>query len=156
MNRLYLKPISNCRGFTMLEAVIALLVLSVGLLGLAGLQSTSGRLSSESYQRSITTMAASEIIDKIRMRTGKVNRGLRPATIASYATTPAAGSCNPLGSGVADDLACWKINLAKELPGGDGTIINNGNGFVTVRISWQDRETGATASINWQYMVGTL
>src|SRR5687767_4205377 len=67
------------RGFTLLEALIALLVLSIGLLGLAGLQASSARLGHEAHMRSITTMAASEIIEKIRMRTAKISRKVRPA-----------------------------------------------------------------------------
>jgi type IV pilus assembly protein PilV len=140
----------------MLEAVIALLVLSIGLLGLAGLQSTSTRLSHESHLRSITTLAASEIIDKIRMRTGKQPRVTRAGIVDSYVTTGPAAICDPAGSGIADDLACWQKNLEAQLPAGEGAVINGGNGFVTVRILWEDRETGLEESIDWNYMVGTL
>jgi type IV pilus assembly protein PilV len=155
MNKAYSKRNPrNSAGFTMLEAMIALLVLSIGLLGLAGLQTTSARLTGESYQRSITTLAASEIIDKIRMRTGKQERSIRAATIASYVSTAPAGSCVPTASDIASELACWQASIQNELPAGAGTITNGGNGFVTVRISWENRDTGATESIDWKYMVG--
>ncbi len=144
----------HSRGFTMLEAVIALLVLSIGLLGMAGLQSTSARLSGESHMRSITTLAASEIIDKIRMRTGKQGRDMRAGVIDEYATTGAAAGCDYSASAIEDDLACWQTSLAAQLPDGQGEVIDDGNGFVTVRISWEDRETGDTESIDWSYMVG--
>ena len=157
MNRHYSKRIDrNAAGFTMLEAVIALLVLSIGLLGMAGLQSTSTRLTSESHQRSITTLAASEIIDKIRMRTGKQSRGDREATIGEYASTAAAGSCDPTLADIASELACWQNSLESQLPSGVGEIVDDGGGFVTVRISWEDRDTGNTESIDWNYMVGSL
>jgi type IV pilus assembly protein PilV len=156
MNGHYSKRIDNSAGFTMLEAMIALLVLSIGLLGLAGLQSTSMRLTGESHQRSITTMAASEIIDKIRMRTGKQSRADRVNTIGDYASTSPAGSCDPFQADIASELACWQDSLASQLPAGEGEIIDGNNGFVTVRISWEDRDTGSTESIDWNYMVGSL
>lgn len=140
----------------MLEAVIALLVLSIGLLGLAGLQSTSARLSGESHLRSITTLAASEMIDKIRMRTGKQPRNERENTINDYVSTAPAAGCDPTAADIASELGCWQLSLENQLPAGEGLIIDDGAGFVTVRISWEDRETGATESIDWSYMVGTL
>ncbi|HEX5055902.1 MAG TPA: type IV pilus modification protein PilV [Gammaproteobacteria bacterium] len=162
MNRLHTKPIVRNAGFSMLEAVIALLVLSIGLLGMAGLQSTSTRLSGESLQRSVTTLAAGEIIDKIRMNTARRSRSIsekatldRQDVVDLYASTAAAASCDPAEAGIANELACWQHSLQSQLPGGEGEIISKGNGFVTVRISWEDRDTGVTESIDWNYMVGT-
>jgi len=42
----------TCRGFTLIEILVALLVLSLGLIGLAMLQATGLRYNNESYMRS--------------------------------------------------------------------------------------------------------
>lgn len=144
---------TRVQGFTLLEALIAMLILSIGLLGLAGLQASSSRLGYEAHMRSITTLAASEIIEKIRMRTGKVPQTARPGIIQQYLGGAAAG-CDPTVSSVANDLACWQKSLAAELPEGEGTITNNGTNSFQVQISWYDRELGQPSTVSWTYAAG--
>ena len=54
------------RGFTLLEVLIAVMLLAVGLLGLAGLQAVSLRNNHSAYLRSQATMLTYEIIDGMR------------------------------------------------------------------------------------------
>lgn len=145
----------HASGFTLLEALIALLVLSIGLLGLAGLQASSARLGYEAHIRSITTLAASEIIEKIRMRTAKLSRPDRPAVIAQFAGSPAA-TCDPALSNIANDLACWQKNIAFQLPGGQGVVTDNLDGSFQIQVSWYDRETEQTNTVSWSYVAGGL
>lgn len=141
------------RGFTLLEALIAMLVLSIGLLGLAGLQATSARFSHDAYVRSLTTMITSEIIDKIRMKTGKQNdQAARLNTISTYAVTAPAGTCDPSLATIANELACWQNNITKTLPGGSGTITDNADGSFTVTVSWYDRDGETTRSTSWTFV----
>lgn len=59
------------RGFTLIEILIAVLVLSFGLLGLAMLQATGLKYNTDSYTRTQATLAAYGIMDRIRAnRTG--------------------------------------------------------------------------------------
>jgi type IV pilus assembly protein PilV len=142
------------RGFTLLEAMIALLVLSIGLLGLAGLQASSARLGYEAHMRSITTIAASEIIEKIRMRTAKLSRADRPAIVAQYVGA-GGGNCDPTDSSIDNDIACWQENLAQQLPEGQGAIIDDeGDGIFDVQISWYDRETEQPSTVSWSFVAG--
>ena len=62
-------------GFTLIEVLIAMLVLAVGLLGLAGLQATSLRNNQSAYNRSQATQLAYDIADRMRANS---------AGIASY------------------------------------------------------------------------
>jgi type IV pilus assembly protein PilV len=141
------------RGFTLLEALIALLVLSIGLLGLAGLQASSARLGHEAHMRSITTVAASEIIEKIRVRTAKLSRADRPDIVQQY--VGAGGDCDPTESSIDNDVACWQENLALQLPEGQGAIADDdGDGIFDVEISWYDRETEQLSTISWSFVAG--
>lgn len=153
MNVLKRQPGKSSRGFTLLEAMIAMLVLSIGLLGLAGLQASSARFGHDAYVRSLTTMIAGDIIDKIRMKTGKQNdQAGRLSAIAAFATTDPASTCNPSLGTVANDLACWQNSISNQLPGGSGTITDNADGSFTVTVSWYDRDAETTRSTNWTFV----
>ncbi len=53
-------------GFSLLEVLIALLVLSIGLLGLAGLQTLGLKFNMQSYQRTQAALLAYDIVDRMR------------------------------------------------------------------------------------------
>ncbi len=140
------------KGFTLLELLIALFVLSIGMLGLAGLQLTSARFGQDAHMRNNITMATTEIIDQMIMRTGKANSACNAAStlpskcamVATFAGSGAASNCDPLiGNDPANDIACWKQSLANSLPEGDGTIVDNLDGTVTVTVTWRDRDDPA-------------
>jgi len=59
-------------GFSLLEVMVAVFVLSIGLLGVAGLQHTSKRSNFEAVQRSTATMLAEDIIERIRSNAGQL------------------------------------------------------------------------------------
>ena len=58
------RPI-HASGFTLIEILIALLVLSVGLLGLAAVQFQSLQNSHASYERSMATMQARDLVERL-------------------------------------------------------------------------------------------
>ena len=64
---------SAMEGFSLIEVLVALFVLSIGLLGLAALQTTGLKLNHQSYERTQATLQAYDIID--RMRTNKSGTG---------------------------------------------------------------------------------
>ncbi|MCH8531181.1 MAG: type IV pilus modification protein PilV [Saccharospirillum sp.] len=125
------------RGIGMIEVLISLLILSIGLLGMAALQARGLTMTTESLQRTQATILANDIIE--RARANRVN-------VAGYDTN---GFLNPApscdltffvanASVVADDLAEWENNLGCLLAGGNGRVDVNGNNL-TVTITWQDR-----------------
>lgn len=116
-------------GFTLLEVLIAVLVLSVGLLGLAGLQATGMKTNHSAYMRSQAVAYGYDIID--RMRANRLS-----ALSGGYNIALGAGA--PAGTSIAQtDLREWKSLIAGQLPVGDASANVNG-GTVTVVVQWDD------------------
>lgn len=103
------------RGVTMVEVLIAVLVLTAGLIGLAGLQGVSLHNSYSAYERSQAVSLAYEVLDRIR---------------ASRACTSCDGS-------VAAHEAWGDNEAAARLTQGDLRVATNGT-IVTVTVRWLD------------------
>ena len=90
-------PSSNA-GFTLLEALISMLVIALGLLGLAGLQVRMQQAEFESYQRSQALILLYDMVDRIQS-----NR----STAACFAlTTDAAAGTPYVGAGANPPTGC--------------------------------------------------
>lgn len=120
-------------GFTLLEVLIAILVLSIGLLGLAGLMASSIRNNHSAYQRTQATWLAYDMIDRMR-----VNRASAIGATVDYNIaigTAASGSSGLAGT----DVTGWKTTVANALPAGDGSVtVNTTSRAVTVIVQWND------------------
>lgn len=115
-------------GITLIEILVALLVLSIGLLGLANLQAVGLRANHNAYLRSQATILAYDIADRMR-----ANRSSAVAGEYDIALNAAPG-----GTGVpATDLAQWKARLAELLPSGDGAVAVDADSAV-VTVQWDD------------------
>ncbi|WP_286240308.1 type IV pilus modification protein PilV [Neptuniibacter halophilus] len=113
-------------GFNLLEVMIALVVLSVGLLGLAAMQLNSLKLNQSAYMRSQATLLAYDIIDRMRANREAVSRGsyfneqgVTHSHCMSY-SGPVSG-CSAAEMAV-NDLAEWQTRLGDELANGAGRI----------------------------------
>lgn len=130
------------RGATLIEVLIALLVLSIGLLGMAGLQSQSIKVNHSAYYRSQATFLAYDIAERMR-----ANRDV--ALAGGYAVDfPASTTSNTQGSGdlATQDKAQWLNVLASRLPNGTGKIAHTGLLF-EVSVRWDDSR-GALQSLS--------
>jgi type IV pilus assembly protein PilV len=111
-------------GFTLIEILVTVIVLAIGLLGLAGLQATSLSFNSTAYQRSQATNLAYDIADRMRANVVAARNG-------QYDDTG-----TPTGLAI-QDLQEWNQALINALPAGTGSITRNGNVF-TIIIQWDD------------------
>ncbi len=138
------QPPARSAGFTLLEAMIALVVLSVGLLGLAGLQAQGLRFNHDAYVRSQGTILAYDMIE--RMRTNAANA-------ASYIGGAPATLCGAGGSLAENDRACWHQIVAQTLPGGSATITAGGGGLYDITLTWLDRSSGNNITQSWAVII---
>ena len=122
------------RGTTLIETLVALLVLSIGLLGVAALQVNALQTNQSANVRSQASVLAYDIVDRMR-----ANRdvALAGGYSVAYGATPTGTALNEL------DLQAWKAALANTLPGGDGELSLVGN-VALIRVQWADRQSGAS------------
>ena len=124
-------------GFTLLEVLIALLILAVGLLGLAALHTVGLRSNHSAYQRTQATILSYDMIDRLRANRTRAISGNYNLLLAD---TPAAGDgVAPLED---DDLDDWITSLGALLPNGDGAVNCNGAGYCRIDVQWDDSRAG--------------
>jgi type IV pilus assembly protein PilV len=125
-------PVSaaRVRGVGLIEVLVAVLVLSIGLLGVAAMQATALRNSQSSLERSQGVMHVYTILDAMRAnpqaaRSGGYDMGLTCAV-------PAAGNL------IANDQRAWIGALQQNLgPTACGQVACNA-GLCTITVQWDD------------------
>ena len=153
----------------MVEVLVALLVLTVGLLGLAGLQSFGLRFSHESYERTQANVLMYDVLDRLRanptVATAAANNydGVLESTVAPPAAPACAvgGACTGLELRDYDRLR-WFLMMV-----GDNTVNppvrglftvdndtelqiqhNAATGIFTVTVRWREKDLQMSNSIN--------
>lgn len=118
------------RGFSIVEVLVAAVILSIGMLGLAGLQMRTLRNNQSALQRGIAVVETHAIADALRGDRLNANSGM--FNIALGAADPAPGTfANTV-------LFDWRQNLRTEL-GSAATGAVSCNGFqCTITVRWDD------------------
>ncbi|MDY6799243.1 MAG: type IV pilus modification protein PilV [Pseudomonadota bacterium] len=130
-------------GFTLLEVMVALVIFSIGLLGLAGLQSQSLRYNHSAYLQTQATFLAYDILDRMRANKETAQAG---GYNAGFSTSGTNHDCNnsSVSCGTNQmaqfDIYEWKDLLSDSLPAGTGSVGQSGDVF-TVTIQWDDPGT---------------
>jgi type IV pilus assembly protein PilV len=121
------KKNANQAGFSLLEVLVAVLVLSVGVLGMAGLQ-----LNSMKFNQTATILSY-DIADRMR-----ANRAVAKAGGYSIAITD-----EPSGTSISSiDLQQWRTALSQYLPEGKGSVAAAGDN-VLITVTWSEGRLGA-------------
>ena len=124
-------------GFTLLEVLVALVVLSIGLLGLSGLQTTGLRNNHSAFLRSQATLVTMDILDRMRANRGAARDGDYDI---NYGATPTSITCTGTCSKtqVAQiDVELWNAYVER-LPGGEGEVSVTAGGLAEVKVRWAD------------------
>ncbi|WDS36038.1 type IV pilus modification protein PilV [Pseudoxanthomonas sp.] len=124
-------------GFTLIEVMIAVLVLGVGLLGFAMLQTMSVRFTKSAQNRTVATNLSYELVDLIRtQRNGASNYNAIKSASFSGVT---GGNC-ALGQDTspANNIARWKCKLRTVFPDGTANVALAANGDLVISIEWSD------------------
>jgi type IV pilus assembly protein PilV len=143
-------------GFTMVEVLVALVVLAIGLLGIAALYLNSLQSGRTAIYRTQAVNLAADLADRIR-----VNRTAQAAyaTLFADAEVEVAG-CYTTGGCIdtdlaSSDLARWKATLAQLLPNGQGQVVftppvaAGDPASYVIMVQWS--EVGEVAPITFQF-----
>lgn len=137
------------RGFALMEILVALLVLSIGLLGLAGLQTVGLRSTHSSYARSQATLLAYDMADRIRANSIGATAGEYLIAHGDDAPAAAEDLCVAAICSAAEmadyDLNRWISALEDILPAGDGEVTGTAPDF-TITVRWDETRSGATGT----------
>ena len=135
---------NRTRGFTLIEVLIALIIMSVGMLGLAGLYVHSMQAGRTSLLRHQAVTLAGDVADRIRAN---------PRAVAAYVAAGANNNCVDGGIDctpaemAANDVLLWNQQAAATLPNGAvGIVLNNGVVPPTYQITVSWTEPGETPS----------
>lgn len=131
-------PFYRQRGVSLLEVMIAVLVLAVGILGAASLQLNAIRYSASAGHSTQASLIASDLLD--RMRANSVALENYAISVEGDCTRSSAG-----GNIALRDLADFTEAITCYLPGSAGTIVVSSGGLATVSISWSEARTVADA-----------
>jgi type IV pilus assembly protein PilV len=141
----YCKKQSFQRGATMIEILVAVLILSFGLLGMAALQTRALQGNQSSIQRSQAIMLANYMMDAMRIDSASARSG-------TYNITNVCGPSGVSGSTLSsNNIRDWLTTAQENIAGSAGASpvcgsINCTTALqCTVRITWDDSKSGGLA-----------
>ncbi len=162
IKRTYPIRILTNRGFTLLEVLVATIILAVGLLGISGMQVMGLRSNHSALMRSQATIFAYDMSDRMRAN----GEAFKPA--AGFYNNPAAAvdnncatttGCDSLAM-AKNDMSAWSANIVNTLPVGAGIVCIDstpddgtssaaacdgiGSSYA-IKIWWQDNRDSAAA-----------
>ncbi|MDD3482400.1 type IV pilus modification protein PilV [Azovibrio restrictus] len=139
---------SRQSGSSMLEVLISIVIFSLGILGMIGLQVTAMKSNQSALSRSVAVEKAYEILDRMRANASKAKDGEYDLALGD------APSGDEKLQSTADKVE-WIRELAASLPAGDGGICRRatpdsdactaeGDYFV-IQVQWTQSGTGSGA-----------
>jgi type IV pilus assembly protein PilV len=110
-------------GFTLLEVLVSVVILGLGLLGLAGLMASSTKNSHSAYLRSEATILTYSILDAMRADLCAVKpAGVVGARVGSYDIAMASAPQTSPTEPAKIQQKRWLDEVAARLPSGDAEI----------------------------------
>jgi len=149
--------VKSAKGFTLIEVLVSLVILAIGMLGIAALLLGSLQASRTALVRTQAVNLATDAVERIR-----ANRAAGIAYDTAVTTTPAlvpncetaAQSCSAAEM-ASNDLKRWQLALAATLPEGEGTIsvqpLTATLFQYTVTVAWT--QSGESTPLNYSITV---
>lgn len=134
-------------GMSLIEVLVAIILIAVGLLGFVGTQLAAAKYNKEASLRSVATVLALEISDRMRsniagVKAGDYDRNMAYAAATNPVGMPSCGSTSDCTAATLAqlDISNWQNQLGVALPGGAGAIIPSTTMFAkSIVVMWQDK-----------------
>lgn len=131
----------SCNGFSLLEVLITILVVSLGLLGMAALIMSGVRSNNIAHYRSVATKQAEDIADRMRANLAGARAGNYDTLTANI---PSSSDCMATACSAAQmaayDHSQWNTANSRLLPGGQGTVNGNVTVGYTITLMWTEKD----------------
>lgn len=145
-------PARRQRGFTMIEVLVSVLLFSVGILGVVGMQARAIRLSTDAQQRAEAAFLADQLLARMLISD--------QATASTFNHRASAGpNCAPTGAASTNAVVTeWLADVTGTLPravANEQQIVVSGT-EVTVKLCWKNGESDTphvlevTNRVQWQ------
>lgn len=115
----------HARGFSLVEVMVSLVLFSVGVLGVVGLQAKAMQFTAQAQDRSRAALLANELVSQMWHQ-----QSAMPSD---------------------EQIALWKGRVTNELPDGAGSVTSS-DGLVTVAIEWSRAGTASKAAASSRYV----
>jgi len=142
------------RGVSMIEVLVALLILTIGLLGVAGIQTQMQTAQLEAYQRSQAIVLMQDMIDRINANRKNAANYVTGSTPLGTSNTTA---CTTTTTTAQKDMCAWSELLvgASEVSSGSKVgAMNEARGCITLPVATMPRQV--IVSVVWQGITPTL
>ena len=151
-----MSSIHKNRGFTLMEALIGFLILTIGMLGIASLQAISLKAGKTTVYSSVAMMKVEELFESMRANPSA-------AALAAYTGAGVSHSCSGTNECTdvqlaQDDVFWWEQNLTAGLPGAATTTVTytaavapSRMATVNITVNWKERNKNAAGSIDKSY-----
>lgn len=138
-------PHGQQQGFALVEVLVTIIIMALGLLGMANLQANGVRQNGSSLLRTLAAQQAYDMADRIRANPAGVTLGSYN-NLSGTGTNPdcQANTCTPAQLANYDKYI-WNTDNASLLPSGAGTVTGSNNLF-TIVVRWDGDRTGATGT----------
>lgn len=146
------------RGASLIEVLVAIVVLSIGLLGIAGLQAATTKYKINTWSRSAASQLVSDLSERIRINPdvagSNFTTGVNAASSYALGTTWAAQETRPTidkdcakatidctpAERAAYDMASWRLRVRDAMPRGSVNVAGDKRDGFQVTLLWMDTE----------------
>jgi type IV pilus assembly protein PilV len=137
------KSIQNHHGFGLLEVLISVIILAIGFLGIAALQTSAIRFNHSAELRSIAVNQLTNMAERLYANPAGVSAG----NYNNLSGIPAETSCSPCTPAdiAIRDMNRWNNDNAHFLPLGQGEVTGDGSLF-TLTIRWNNKRSTGTGT----------
>lgn len=132
MNRQTRNLSARRAGFSLIEVLVAILVLAIGMLGIAAMQAIAMRNSQSSFQRSQGVLQTYSIIDSMRANRSAANASRYD--LSDWACTPP----DDVGTQASRDLHDWVESMQAVLGANACGRVTCSSTLCTIDVRWDD------------------
>lgn len=140
-------------GFTLLEVLVAVVIFSIGLLGIATLHLTGMKQTFNSHVRAVAVAQAEDMADRMRANPSAVSAG--DYNVSSIPGTAPAVDCSNAQCTAAQmaayDLYSWAVEDAQALPQGAGVVCLDSTPDDGDATDWKCDDSGEVYAVKVQW-----